>query len=232
MSKNVRKRILLALFLIFIGVIIGLLTRVGFFHSLDLFITTFIQKIQPYWFVVLMRFISIFEFGVILIVLPAFIYLMTKGEKLAAYLVLTAGLSWFLMRLLKVIFNIPCPTNEEVKVLYTFRNLADSLHKIYKGDYLNTKVCYPSGHVFDYIALWGTIIYLRNKITNSEIAQKVIKIFGILLITTVGISRVSLGAHFLSDVIGGYFLGFGWFFTLILFYNMLAESKQNRARKK
>ena len=35
-------------------------------------------------------------------------------------------------------------------------------------------------------------------------------VFGVLVVLTIGLSRVALGVHYVSDVVGGYVLGLAW----------------------
>ena len=70
-----------------------------------------------------------------------------------------------------------------------------------------TGFSFPSGHSMVSIGLYGTIIYLicTSKLKKSlKITLSIIISFLILMI---GISRIYLGVHFTTDVLGGFILG-------------------------
>ena len=65
---------------------------------------------------------------------------------------------------------------------------------------LETGFGFPSQHTASYVVFWGLlVVYTKNKL---------LKILGIFMILTIGISRVYLGEHWTIDVIGGYVIGF------------------------
>ena len=69
---------------------------------------------------------------------------------------------------------------------------------------------FPSGHATTAMALYGFIAYLLIRF-HQNFAQK-IRIFtiAILFILLIGLSRVVLNQHYLSDVLGGYLVGAFW----------------------
>jgi undecaprenyl-diphosphatase len=58
---------------------------------------------------------------------------------------------------------------------------------------------FPSQHAAGYVVVWGILMF-----TNKN---KLLRIFGALMIFLVGVSRVYLGEHTSMDVMGGYFVG-------------------------
>ena len=70
---------------------------------------------------------------------------------------------------------------------------------------------YPSGHVTYATALFGYLGYLSLERRRPEGA-----LVAVLLIAIMGVARLITGAHFPSDVLGGYLLGAGWLLAVIL----------------
>ena len=66
---------------------------------------------------------------------------------------------------------------------------------------------YVSSHSLVTICLWGMVIYFINKYCKNRALKIAGIIFSILWILFVGISRIWLGVHHLTDVIGAYLLG-------------------------
>ncbi|WOD43482.1 phosphatase PAP2 family protein [Hwangdonia lutea] len=80
---------------------------------------------------------------------------------------------------------------------------------------------YPSGHAMSAMAFYGFIIYLFYKFNmNGFIKFTAIFILS-LLILSIGISRIYLGVHFPSDILGGFIAGAIWVVFCIVVFNMI-----------
>jgi membrane-associated phospholipid phosphatase len=77
---------------------------------------------------------------------------------------------------------------------------------------------FPSGHIMYYTNFYGLLIYLLTTNWRSGKLRNILIGICTLLITTIGPSRIYLGAHWPSDVLAGYLYGGLWFAGLMSFY--------------
>lgn len=91
------------------------------------------------------------------------------------------------------------------------------------GDVVNvfevlTSYSFPSGHVMFYTILFGFLLYLTyTLLKRSLLRSMLLGVFGSLILL-VGISRIYLGQHWASDVLGAYLLGSIILAGIILLY--------------
>jgi membrane-associated phospholipid phosphatase len=76
---------------------------------------------------------------------------------------------------------------------------------------------YPSGHVLFFVVFFGFLAFLAWKHFSGWIRWITIS-SSIVLVMLIGPSRLYLGDHWLSDVIGSYIIGTLWLIILILLY--------------
>ena len=83
---------------------------------------------------------------------------------------------------------------------------------------------YPSGHVLFFVVFYGFFAYLAWIHFARWVRMIVIAICGTLIVL-IGPSRIFLGAHWASDVLGSYIIGAIWLFVLIVAYQWAIRRK-------
>ena len=69
---------------------------------------------------------------------------------------------------------------------------------------------YPSGHTMVSCAYFTFIVYLLCKHIKNKLMKTLLIVFSAIMILLIGLSRIYLGVHYLSDVLGGFLLGIAY----------------------
>lgn len=88
---------------------------------------------------------------------------------------------------------------------------------------------FPSGHTLNAAALTTIVVYLVL-IRADRRWQRVTTIaIGTVFVVTMGLSRVFLGHHWLTDVLAGWMLGIGWALAVITAHRLYLTIKRESA---
>jgi membrane-associated phospholipid phosphatase len=137
-------------------------------------------------------------------------FCITRRQLLEAGFILATLSIFVLTAFLKVVVARPRPPD-------FLLNPADILQSI-------NQYSFPSGHVLFFVVFFGFIAYLAWLHLTGFARILVIAICGVLVVL-IGPSRVYLGAHWASDVVGSYIIGFLWLFMLILGYQLVLRNR-------
>ena len=74
---------------------------------------------------------------------------------------------------------------------------------------------YPSGHSMVTMSMYLAIAYLLSRNVHDAVKKRNIYIIASTIITLMGISRMYLGVHWPTDIIGGYIIGYLFFYTTV-----------------
>ena len=78
---------------------------------------------------------------------------------------------------------------------------------------------FPSGHSMISVAFYGLVIYFVYKNINNKYLKWTLISLLSLLILTIGFSRIYVGVHYFTDVVGGFFLALAYLIVYIYIYN-------------
>ena len=109
--------------------------------------------------------------------------------------------------LLKGLVDSPRPTEELVRVIERANGSG-----------------FPSGHAAGAVLLYGAVIAVAPRLVSSRRWCLLLRVGAALMILAVGVSRVAVGAHWPSDVLGGYLWG-GVLLALLLTVYCLARPR-------
>jgi len=94
--------------------------------------------------------------------------------------------------------------------------------------YTESTFSFPSGHACIAIALYGFIGYLLICFTRNWHARVNIFFATLIVVLLIGISRVYLGVHYISDVWSGYLLGSIWLIIAISLSEWFRHTQKSR----
>ena len=133
-----------------------------------------------------MKFITYFGSAYVLIPFTALLFILTKNKKLHILIVSNLILVTFLNQFLKFFFQRPRP--EE------YRLISESGYS------------FPSGHAMVSMAFYGLLIYIVYRYVKNVYLKYGLMVILFMLILFIGISRIYLGVHYTSDVLGVFLL--------------------------
>lgn len=150
------------------------------------------------------KFITNFGGAIFVISLTTILFFVIKDKKIGISIITNLGIVTILNQIIKFIMQRPRPTE--------FRIIEE------------TGYSFPSGHSMVSMAFYGYLIYLIYRyIKNKYIKWSLIVLLSIL-ICLIGISRIYLGVHYTSDVLGGFLLSISYLVVYIsLIKKILSE---------
>lgn len=173
--------------LVFIGVAVGVQT--GYLDGFDDAVRYRVYSMRSDKLTVFWKFITHSGDRYVVILLGVILLLMKSlREKYGVKFAIAALSSTALYQIMKYIFQRPRP------------DLA--LRLIEQGGY-----SFPSGHSMNCLVSLGILIYLLLKYCENRRLAKILSVGLGLLTILIGFSRVYVGVHYPTDIIGGWSLG-------------------------
>lgn len=89
---------------------------------------------------------------------------------------------------------------------------------------------FPSGHSLNAVALAGIVCYLLVRGKRAAWARVLIITGGVIFAVTMGLTRVYLGHHWLTDVVVAWVLGLAWLTTVVVAHRLFLSVRRSDGR--
>jgi undecaprenyl-diphosphatase len=84
---------------------------------------------------------------------------------------------------------------------------------------------FPSGHAVDALCFYGVLAAILSTRMRERLAKVLIWAAAVFLTAMIGFSRIYLGVHYPSDVVGGYFAAAIWVSTVAFIDKMFTDGE-------
>ncbi len=179
--------------------------------AIDVTITREFQENQSPWLSTMMIAVSYpgntLPLQIGLIALAAALFALVRLYLEAVTVIVVSSVSAILNFSIKLLVDRPRPNSHLIDVIQHANGLS-----------------FPSGHVMSYVAFWGLLFSLMIILFKGNHWWRIaLLIISGLFVVLVGPSRIYLGDHWASDVLGAYIFGGVWLCIALLIYFKLNE---------
>lgn len=194
----------------------GLVALLVGFHRLNVFdrsIIRFVQGFESPAISPIMKFFTAIGAGLpvtaIAVVIVLFLFFVLKHRRELILFVFVLGGSPLLNVVLKLAFHRERP----------------DIHRIIQA----AGYSFPSGHSMGAFSLYGVSAYLLWKHIPARWGRAILIAASAALVLAIGVSRIYLGVHYPSDVIGGYLASGFWLASSIMVYRQYDKRRTHRS---
>lgn len=160
---------------------------------------------------IIMKFITNLGSGLVLVLISLTIFVIVKDKRKGISVIINLLLITVINLLLKIIIQRPRPDGFNIII--------------------ETGYSFPSGHSMMSTAFYGFLIYLLYKNIKNKVLKNIICITLFVIILLIGISRIYLGVHYASDVIGGFLSSIAYLIVFIEIVPKFLKIIDDKAKK-
>lgn len=147
------------------------------------------------------KFVTNLGGAIFIIALAIVLFIVIKNKKVGISIFTNLAIITILNQLLKRILQRPRPT--EYRIIE------------------ETGYSFPSGHSMISMAFYGYLIYLIYKYIENKYVKWILISLLSILICMIGVSRIYLGVHYTSDVLGGFLISISYLVIYISAINKI-----------
>lgn len=196
------KKLIISFICLLLFIILTFLIFFGISNDLDEYVSSYIIGIRSEKLTE--RMINITNIGgtYSLMVISLLLLIFIKKKKISLLVIINLITVFFTSQLFKFIFR---------------RTRPDGIFLINESGF-----SYPSGHAMVSMAYILFIIYLLYNVLKNKLSKILITCFLSILILLIGFSRIYLGVHYFTDIIGGFLLGISY---LMIFLHIIQDKE-------
>lgn len=191
-----RTNIIIIIILAIILLLEIILVKLNIFDPIDNFIYSHASKIINNTNTIIFKGFSLLGTEIFIILFCLLFIILKKSRGVAITIIVFA--STLLNQALKLIVGRPRPSINPLAIEKSFS--------------------FPSGHTMIMIVMGGILLYLLWQEKGSKIKKTILTIIISLIALTVMFSRIYLGVHYFSDIIGGITSGLLFLFISYYYY--------------
>ena len=193
-----------ALCLILFGLLSYFAHKLPYFPG-DVSASLWLQSIDIPFIKPIMQGVSSLPAAVTIIALLAVVLWILRRRLEAVFIASLFSTGMLVSWLLKLVIGRPRPSGELVQLLGESWGLS-----------------FPSGHATCAAVFCGFLFYLAPRLVRQPVVTGVLRAILTIVILLIGVSRIYLGVHWTSDVVGGLFLSGLLLYPAIVLYNKRA----------
>lgn len=148
------------------------------------------------------------------------------GPVIVLCLIVIAVLYWVLGHRLEILLLIVVVFGSSilnVLLKWVFQRARPDIHRLIEI----TGYSYPSGHSMAAFSFYSVLAYLLWRHIDSRAGRGTLISISVIMILGIGLSRVYLGVHYPSDILGGYLAACAWLGFLVRSYEKRMVKRAN-----